>query len=229
MKFIVAPCPALKEFEYEEPTRADTLSEPGRITSQIIKLLIDADLVIADLTQNNPNVYYELSLRHAIGNPVIHMALEGTPLSFDVRDNRTIFYTMHARSVENAKNELSNQVRRVHQGEYKAMNPILETVSIINLERSTDPSQKVLGQLMSMVERVSGDLQSLRRDFQTSNMGRWGTFPDMGRWGTPPTLRGVEGFGALGSLIDSGAATFPAGPITTNTEMKHTKSDPNKT
>jgi hypothetical protein len=43
-----------------------------------VTLLLEADLVIADLTTNNANVYYELSLRHAIGKPVIHMAAEET-------------------------------------------------------------------------------------------------------------------------------------------------------
>jgi hypothetical protein len=62
MKYIVSP--VLKELDYGEPTRADLLNEPGRITSQIIKLLLEADLVIADLTTNNANVYYELSPRH---------------------------------------------------------------------------------------------------------------------------------------------------------------------
>jgi hypothetical protein len=78
MKYIVSP--VLGELDYGEPIRADRLNEPGRITSQVIKLLLEADLVIADLTTNNANVYYELSLRHAIGKPAIHMAFEGTPL-----------------------------------------------------------------------------------------------------------------------------------------------------
>jgi hypothetical protein len=172
MKYIVADCPALGEFEYDTPIRADSLNEPGRITSQIIQLLTEADLVIADLTENNANVYYELSLRHAIGKPVIHMALDGTPLSFDVRDNRTIFYTMHARRVEHANDELSNQIRRVHKDGYKPMNPILETVAIINLERSADPVQNVVGQLMSKLDGMNGDIQFLRtavRDLQVTN------------------------------------------------------------
>jgi hypothetical protein len=72
MKYIVAQCSALAQFDYGPPVRADQMPEP--ITSQIIKLLKEADLVIADLTSNNPNVYYELSLRHALGKSVIPMA-----------------------------------------------------------------------------------------------------------------------------------------------------------
>jgi hypothetical protein len=70
--------------------------KPGRITTQIIKLLNSADLVIADLSLGNANVYYELSCRHAMGKAVIYMAVDPTHLPFHVFDNRTIFYTMHA-------------------------------------------------------------------------------------------------------------------------------------
>ncbi len=121
MQYIVNACPALKELDYSDPIRADQLNEPGRITSQVIKLLIEADLVIADLTNNNPNVYYELSLRHAIGKPVIHMVEAGTILSFDVRDNRTIAYTMHARVAEGASAELARQIHRVHSAGLSAL------------------------------------------------------------------------------------------------------------
>jgi hypothetical protein len=107
MKYIVAP--VLEELDYEEAIRADRLPEPGRITSQIIKQLVEADLVIADLTNNNANVYYELSLRHAIGKRAIHMAFADTEISFDLHDNRTIRYTLQCRDTEAAKRELISQ------------------------------------------------------------------------------------------------------------------------
>jgi hypothetical protein len=151
MEYIVKPCPALKEMGYGDPVRADKLSEPGRITSQVIKLLLEADLVIADLTGNNANVFYELSLRHAVGKPAIHMAVEDTPVSFDVRDNRTIFYHMHSRLAEAARNELTEQIRRVHAEGYKCMNPILETAGIIDLQRSPDPQQNALADVLLML------------------------------------------------------------------------------
>jgi hypothetical protein len=90
------------------------------------------------------------------------MATNGTVLSFDVRDNRTIFYLMHSRVAESARSELTKQIRHVQQPGYKAMNPILETVGIVNLERSAVPEQKALGQLMGMVERLRGDIQDVQ-------------------------------------------------------------------
>ena len=54
--------------------RADEIDHPGMITSQIIAHIINDDLVIADLTDQNPNVFYELAIRHAIHKPFIHLS-----------------------------------------------------------------------------------------------------------------------------------------------------------
>jgi hypothetical protein len=166
IEYIVAPC--VRELGYDKPLRADTLPEPGRITAQIIELLNSADLVIADLSGGNENVYYELSCRHAIGRPVIHMALEGTRLPFDVADNRTIFYSMHARQVEIARVELRRQVARVHEPGYKVRSPIIDAIGLITLERSTEPTQQLLAQLTREMESLRADMGDLRSRLTSS-------------------------------------------------------------
>ena len=50
--------------------RADSMPKPGIITRQIMDSILESDLVIADLTGANPNVYYELALRHTTRKPV---------------------------------------------------------------------------------------------------------------------------------------------------------------
>ena len=74
--------------------RADEISRPGRITSQIIEHLREDDLVIADLTKRNPNVFYELAVRHAVGKPVILLGEFGDDIPFDVAAQRVIFYDL---------------------------------------------------------------------------------------------------------------------------------------
>ena len=51
------------------PIRADMLSSPGMITTQIITHILKDRLVIADLSEHNPNVFYEIALRHAFHRP----------------------------------------------------------------------------------------------------------------------------------------------------------------
>ena len=81
--------PALKDFGYK-PVRADKISEPGIITSQVIQHIIEDALVIADLTGWNPNVFYELAIRHVLKKPFIHIIEKGEKIPFDVAPNRTI-------------------------------------------------------------------------------------------------------------------------------------------
>jgi hypothetical protein len=70
--------------------RADRISSPGMITSQVIEHIVKSKLVIADLSFGNPNVFYELALRHATRKPAVQLIRKGDKLPFDVGQFRTI-------------------------------------------------------------------------------------------------------------------------------------------
>ena len=70
--------------------RADKITQPGMITKQVLEYLMKSRLVVADLSYQNPNVFYELAVRHATGKPVIHIKRTSDPLPFDNKDFRTI-------------------------------------------------------------------------------------------------------------------------------------------
>ncbi len=75
--------PAVREFGYT-PERADHKPGVGLITNTVIVSLFEAPLVVADLTDKNPNVFYELALRHAAGKPCIHLKQSGESIPFDI-------------------------------------------------------------------------------------------------------------------------------------------------
>jgi hypothetical protein len=89
--------------------RSDQISAPGRIDAQVGKYLLDSAVVIADLTGLNPNVMYEVGVRHALDLPIVHMAARETDLPFDFRTVRIIDYdaSLHPDLVTEARQGLS--------------------------------------------------------------------------------------------------------------------------
>jgi nucleoside 2-deoxyribosyltransferase len=66
--------------------RADEVEHNGRITDEILGLMRDAAFIIADLTDEKPNCYYELGYIHALRKDVIHTINKQSALHFDVKD-----------------------------------------------------------------------------------------------------------------------------------------------
>lgn len=75
-----------------KPWRVDEIARPGSITKDIIEGILDADVIIADLTSRNPNVFYELGIAHATGNKTIMTSQTDTDVPFDIANYRVIFY-----------------------------------------------------------------------------------------------------------------------------------------
>lgn len=91
---IVVPALVNLGFEPERIIKCDAPGSNGTIMKEIIDHLQNDDLVIADVTDHNANVFYELSLRHAIGKPCIHLILNGQKFPFDISGLPIITYDL---------------------------------------------------------------------------------------------------------------------------------------
>lgn len=73
-----------------EVWRSDLEPSPGPITNQIVRRIVNAKVVIADVTGLNANVYYELAIAHSFDKPVIIIADQTQDLAFDIKSERTV-------------------------------------------------------------------------------------------------------------------------------------------
>ena len=171
LDYIIAP---VVEAHGYKAVRADVISQAGDITIQIIQMLIDADLVVADLTGHNANVLYELAVRHASRKPVIHMIEQGQSPPFDVRQFRAIPHHVNNLAIaEQSKKELSEQIKHFDNNKsLAATNPISIAVDIDLLRRSEDVTQRGYAALLSSIQNLQDDVTSLYNglDNVVSNM-----------------------------------------------------------
>jgi hypothetical protein len=146
--------PPVEECGYE-CMRADEISEPGIITSQIIQHLIDDDLVVADLTGRNPNVYYELAVRHVVRKPIVQVIQAGESIPFDVAGTRTIHVDHRdLDSVADCKLELVKQIRSVEKDPSRVDTPISVAIDLEFLRKSENPLEKSSTEIISMLQEV---------------------------------------------------------------------------
>jgi hypothetical protein len=72
--------------------RIDEKAGPGVIFQDIQREIEESDVVIAEITPANANVFYELGYAHALKKPTILLARRGAELPFDIRSFRVVFY-----------------------------------------------------------------------------------------------------------------------------------------
>lgn len=102
--------PVCKDLGFQV-TRVDQINDVDRITETIISELKNADLVIVDMTNHNPNVFYEFGFRHALNKPLIPIIKkDSSNIPFDVSTLRTITYSLDARPLSEAKQKLKDTI-----------------------------------------------------------------------------------------------------------------------
>lgn len=120
--------PALEELGLSV-VRADQIGEPGMITTQVLEYLKRSRLAIADLSYLNPNVFYEVALRHALRLPVVQLIRKADRLPFDVNQSRTlVFDTSDIYSLipklQTYRAEIASQARKALDDPESVGNPV---------------------------------------------------------------------------------------------------------
>jgi hypothetical protein len=166
LEFIVAR--AAEELGLQA-VRADQLAEPGQITLQVIEHVLGAKAAVADLTGHNPNVYYELAIRHTAKLPTVLIAEQGQRLPFDIAQMRTIFFShTDLRSADRCRTDIVRHLQQALDGAVDS--PVAASVDLQRLQAGNTVERSVaelvtnVGKLDRFIEAVYGDVRQLRRN-----------------------------------------------------------------
>ena len=136
-----------EEFGYQVK-RADEDADPGMIGDRVITDITHAELVVADLTDLNPNAFYELGIRHSTEKLTIHVARSGTQLPFDNVTHRTIFVVLTVwQSIKEGRTRLAASARAINEPDFQVSNPITQANASFKMRQSADPRDRIISEL----------------------------------------------------------------------------------
>jgi hypothetical protein len=141
--------------------RADEISEPGAISSQVINRLLSADLVIADMSLANPNAFYEMGIRHMKRLPTVHMYLDGQDIPFDVKPYRAIAFKYQSPDdLITAQGALKLAVEEVIKPGFVVDNPVTQARGRDEFEETATPLQRTMLERVDALARQVAELNA---------------------------------------------------------------------
>jgi len=100
-----------------EAHRASDVYKPGIILDDILRDILESEVIIAEITASNPNVFYELGYAHALGKQTILLADRASvQLPFDIRGYRVIFYENTIKGKPEVESELAAHLKNIMTG-----------------------------------------------------------------------------------------------------------------
>ena len=98
--------------------RADDIHDISGVMQSVWESINRARIVIAEMTDRNPNVFYELGIAHTLGKPVIMITQSMDYVPFDLKHLRCIVYEFKPGAIDRFKESLEKTIRRVLSSTY---------------------------------------------------------------------------------------------------------------
>ncbi len=155
------------------PIRADDENITNYIVIDIIRKILDADIVLCDLSAKNPNVLYELGLRQAFNKKSVLIKDFKTNRIFDIQGLRTIDYDDKLRidEVETAINSISKSLTDTYESDSNEINSLIQLLAI---RPATIPNNVEISKESSLIleslNDISNRLNNLEKKELTSSI-----------------------------------------------------------
>lgn len=149
--------------------------EIGSINDRVIRSVYESDLVIANLTNLNPNVMFELAIRYSFGKPAIVIAEKPTKLPFDITDENTIFYINDPSGANDLKEAIIKFEKNIDYNNHN-YGPVYKSISKIPLYNAVESGenvsdQKLMTYILDRLDSIEKNVKITKeRDFNPNLM-----------------------------------------------------------
>ena len=151
----------------------------GNLIRDILNELNKADVVVADLTDMNANVFYELGVRHALRNRTILIAQDMKYVPSDLRSYWVIIYRKDLSGLRHLKDEVKRVLREMMKNPDAPDNPVADflvekNVYLVPHERASNSRKlaALVGELSSNLDSAEVIDAQVKRDAAMRKKGR---------------------------------------------------------
>lgn len=147
--------------------RADEDRKSNLIIGSVIRSIVEADLMIVDLSGRNPNVMYELGLRQAFNLPTVLIKDDKTDRIFDIQGLRDVPYesTLRIDSVQAAVSAISNAINATYKSYSDNTGDINSLIQLLSIMPAKMPDKVEISKdtsvILDALESVSARLTRL--------------------------------------------------------------------
>jgi hypothetical protein len=91
-------------------SRADEIWNEDAIIQDIVNLISESKVVVCDVTERNPNVFYEAGIAHAIGKRVVLLTQQDADVPFDLKHLRYVRYLPNEQGLHTMQDNLRERL-----------------------------------------------------------------------------------------------------------------------
>jgi len=136
---------------------------PGAIIDHIIDNLNNSEIVIADLTDRNPNVFYELGVRHALKQGTILITQDFSHVPSDIRHYGVVEYNTTPKGVKTFKKKIKKHIEQIESDTSIVDNPVTNYLRRSNIQIITNKKIQDI-----VEEKTTSKIADVKKQFELS-------------------------------------------------------------
>lgn len=157
-KYIIKPAVEESGLGYECER---SVAARENIIKGILDALNQANVVIADLTDNNPNVFYELGVRHTLTNRTILIAQGEEHIPFDLKPYPVAFYSESPAKITEFKADIKKKLKDIETNPERADNPVADFLQLRNIILLAYEKKENLKKLSALISEISFNIRTI--------------------------------------------------------------------